>query len=345
MAEVLTGNFSHTYAGVEYINELFYQPDEATGVPALSDWYRYVPVVGDSINIYQPQNLKKILRKYSTCGFSAAGGVTTITDKTLTVKKIKANVEECVDTWDGTIFNEMMKTGVDRNDLSGTTIDDIIMRQFKNGIRSDVHRIAWFADENDADADWNQCDGWITNFVDNSASIGTSCFIDMNATSFESGDTLATGGALGLLRQMYESQTAVLRAVPNNEKAFYVTNTVIDNYATTLENQNNIEGQRYIQDGVAKYYFRGIELKPVPEWDTNLADSTNPHYTGSGLSIGSNLIVYTAKDNLQFGSDITDHTAELKARYADDDDEKMKLITKFKLGFQTLHFEYVCLAY
>lgn len=345
MAEVLTGSFSHTYAGVEYINELFYQPDEANNVPALSDWYRYVPVVGDSVNIYQPQNLKKILRKYSTCGFSAAGGVTTITDKTLTVSKIKANVEECVDTWDGTIFNEFMKTGVDRNDLSGTMIDEIIMRQFKNAIKSDVHRIAWFADANDADSDWNQLDGWITNFLDNSASIGASRFIDMDSTSFESSDVLASNGALGLLRQMYENQTAVLRAVPNNEKAFYVTNTIIDNYATTLENQGNSEGQRLIQSGVTTYFFRGIELKAVPEWDTNLADSTNPHYTGSGLSIGSNLIVYTAKDNLQFGSDVSDPNAELKARYADDDDEKMKLITKFKLGTQTLHHEYVVVAY
>lgn len=345
MAEVITGSFTHTYAGVEKINEMFYQPDEATGVPALSDWYRYVPVVGDSVNIYQPQNLKKILRKYSTCGFVAAGGVTTITDKTLSVNKVKANVEECVDTWDGTIFNELMKTGVDRDNLSGTLIDSIIMRQFKNGITSDVHRAAWFAVATDADADWNQADGWIQNFVDNSATIGTDCYIDLNATSFESGDALATDGALGIMRQMWAGQTAVLRAVPNNEKAFYVTNTFIDNYATTLENQGNVEGQRYIQDGVAKYYFRGVELRAVPEWDTNLADSTNPHYTGSGLSIGSNLIVYTAKDNLQFGSDVADPKAELKARYSDDDDEMMKLITKFKLGFQTLHYEYVCIGY
>lgn len=343
MADVLTASFSHTYAGEELINEMFYQPQES--VPALSDWYRFIPVRGDKRNIYLPQTLSKILRKYTTCGFTAAGGVSTITDKTLTVEKIKADLEECVDTWDDTIFAELMKPGVNRDDLSGTLIDNIIRTQYLKAAQSDIHRIAWFADANDADSDWNQFDGWITNFVDNSSSIGATRFIDMDSTAFESSDALADDGALGLLRQLWENQTAVLRAVPNNMKAFYVTNTVIDNYATTLENQGNVEGQRMIQDGVTTFKFRGVELKAVPEWDTNLADPTNPHYTGSGLGIGSNLIVYTAKDNLQFGSDVSEGSTSFKVRYADDDDEKMKLTTKFKLGVQTLHYEYTCVAY
>ncbi len=343
MAEVLTGNFSHTYAGEEIINELFYQPEE--NVPSLSEMYQFKMIKGDKANIYLPQSLRKILRKYSTCGFTAAGGVSTIDDKTISVEKIKANLEECVDTWDDTIWAETMKAGVNRDDLSGTKIDEIIRTQFVKGAKSDIQRIIWFADANDADADWNQFDGYITNMVDNSASIGASCFIDMDATSFETGDTLATDGALGLLRQMWENQSATLRNLPATEKKFYVTNTVIDNYATTLENQGNIEGQRYIQDGIAVYKFRGVTLMAVPEWDVNLADSTNPHYTGSGLSIGSNLIVYAASKNLVFGSDVTEGSTSFKVRYADDDDEKMKLVSKFKLGAQIIHYEYVCIAY
>lgn len=344
MADVITANFSHTYAGEELINELFYQPEEMN--PSLSEWYRFIPVKGDKVNVYLPQSLRKILRKYSTCGFSAAGGVTTIVDKTLSVEKIKANLEECVDAWDDTIFAELMKPGVNRDDLSGTVIDDVIRTQYIKAAKSDIHRTAWFADANDADADWNQFDGWITYFLDNSASIGTDCFIDMAATAFENTSTgaLETDGALGLLRQMFESQTATLRNLPNNDKVFYVTNTIIDNYATTLENQGNSEGQRYIQDGVSTYFFRGIELKAVPEWDVNLADATNPH-NGTGLDIGLNLIVYAAKDNLVFGSDVTAGETSFKVRYADDDDETMKVTTKFKLGVQVLHYEYICIAY
>jgi len=345
MANVLTANFSHTYAGEELINEMFFQPQES--VPALSQWYRFIPVKGDKVNVYLPQTLSKILRKYSTCGFSAAGGVTTIVDKTLSVEKIKANLEECVDAWDDTIFAELMKPGVNRDDLSGTLIDNIIRTQYLKAAQSDIHRIAWFADANDADADWNQFDGWITNFVDNSASFETGAFLDLDSdnTNYENSDVLVSNGALNIFRALWAAQSATLRAVPNNMKAFYVTNTFIDNFATTLENQGNSEGQRLIQDGVTTYYFRGVELKAVPEWDTNLADSTNPHYTGSGLSIGSNLVVYAAKDNLVFGSDVSEGSTSFKVRYADDDDETMKLTTKFKLGVQVMHYEYVCIGY
>jgi hypothetical protein len=343
MADVITANFSHTYAGEELINELFYQPEE--NVPALSEMYRFIPVRGDKVNVYLPQTLRKILRKYTTCGFTAAGGVSTIVDKTLSVEKVKANLEECVDAWDDTIFAELMKPGVNRDDLSGTVIDNVIRTQYLKAARSDIQRIAWFADINDADSDWDQFDGWVTNALDNSSSIGATCFIDMDSTSFETGDALATDGALGLLKQMWEAQTAALRAVPAGGKKFYVTNTVLDNFRDTLEDQNNSLGQALIQDGVEKLFFRGVELSVVPEWDTNLADSTNPHYTGSGLSIGSNFIYYTVKDNLVFGSDVVEGSTSFKVRYADDDDEKMKLTTKFKLGVQTMHYELVCLAY
>ena len=230
MANVVAASFTHTYAGEELINELFYQPEEMA--PSLSELYRFVPVKGDKVNVYLPQKLRKILRKYTSCGFSAAGGTTTIVDKTLSVEKIKANLEECVDAWDDTIFAEMMKPGVNRDDLSGTIIDTIIKNQYIKAAKSDINRAVWFADINDADADWNQFDGFVTLLLDNSASIGASRFIDMDATSFESSDALASGGALGLLRQIWENQTPELRDLPASEKVFYVTNTVKDNSIT-----------------------------------------------------------------------------------------------------------------
>jgi hypothetical protein len=342
MANVVAASFTHTYAGEELINELFYQPEEMA--PSLSELYRFVPVKGDKVNVYLPQKLRKILRKYTSCGFSAAGGTTTIVDKTLSVEKIKANLEECVDAWDDTIFGEMMKSGVNRDDLSGTIIDTIIKNQYIKAAKSDINRAVWFADINDADADWNQFDGFVTLLLDNSASIGASRFIDADGTSFESGDALASGGALGLLRQIWDNQTPELRDLPASEKVFYVTNTVKDNYLTTLESQSNVAGQMMIQDGVTKLYFRGVELVVIPEWDSNLADTTNPHY-GTGLAIGSNFIVFGAKDNFVFGSDIAAGETSFKIRYADDDDEKMKVTTKFKLGVQIIHYELVALAY
>jgi hypothetical protein len=341
MADVITANFSHTYAGLEFTQSLFYQPEE--NVPSVASLYNMHDVPGDKKNVYLPLKLRKILRKYTTCGFTATGGVSTIDDVTISVEKIKANLEECVDTWDDTIFAEMMKKGIQRDDLSNTIIDQVIRRQVDMGLKSDIHRMVWFADSDDADNDWKQFDGFISLFLDASASIGASCFIDMDSTSFETGDALATDGALGLLRQIWEAQSATLRATSN--KQFYVTHTVADNLRTSLENVGTDSGLARIEAGDNGLRFRGVPIVEVPEWDVNLADATNPHYTGSGLSIGSNLIVYTTPDNLVVGSDVSSPEAQVKFRYNDDDDEKMKVVSKFKLGVQIIHAELICLAY
>lgn len=343
MANVLQDNASHTYAGAEVIDTLYYQPEE--NVPSLADMYQFKEIKGDKANIYLPQKLRKVLKKYTSCGWAVTGSTTTLNSKTIEVEKIKANLEECVDEWDDTIWAEAMKAGVNRDDISGTVIDGIIKNQVVNGVKSDIHRIAWFAENGDADTDWDMFDGWTTLINDNTASLDTGCFIDMDATAFETSDTLASDGALGLLRQMWGAQNAVLRGLPTADRRFYVTQTVADNYQTTLEDQSNTVGQMLIVDGVAKLYFRGVELVVVPEWDVNLADSTNPHYTGSGMGIGSNYIVYTAKDNLVFASDVRAGETEFKTRYATDDDETMKITQKFKLGAQIVHYELVVVAY
>lgn len=342
MANVVSTSFTHTYAGRELISELFYKPQE--NVPAIESLYRIVNTV-DKTNLYIPGTLSKILRKYTGCGFTAAGGTLTLTDRVLSTEKIKANVELCVEQFADTIWYEAdVKKGVQIDDLSNTMIDEMVKRQFMKGMYSDVHRMVWFADANDADSDWNQFDGLISLFLDASASIGATRFVDAETTAFQSSDVLATDGAYGLLKQLYGAQTAELRQVPVAEKKFYVTNTVFDNLMDTYEDLGSSAGLLRLIEG-GKMYFRGIEVVPVPEWDASLADSTNPHYTGSGLAIGSNLIVYTAPANIVIGTDVTSPTSEFKVRYNDDDDELMKVIAKFKLGTQFVHSTLVALAY
>lgn len=331
MADVLTANFSHTYAGEELTSTLFYQPEE--NVPSASSLYNVQIVKGDKKNIYLPQSLRKILRKYTTCGFSATGGVTTIDDKIITVEKIKANLEECVDTWDDTIFAEMMKAGVQRDDISNTIIDTVIKRQVDLALKSDIHRILWFGVAADADNDWNQFDGYLQLFLDASASLG-----EFTLVTNETANVLDADGALANLRAMWTNQSEVLRAATG--KCFYVTHKVADNLRTSLEQLGTDSGLARIEAGDNGLMFRGVKIVEVPEWDVNIADASNPH-NGGGLSIVNNLIVLTTPDNLVLGTDVSSQETQVRFRYDDDDDEKMKVKAKFKLGAQFIHPELV----
>jgi len=340
MANVAQTSFSHDYNGREMLTEIFYKPQE--NVPAIEGLYRVISTV-DKTNIYLPSKLTKILRKYTTCGFSAAGGTMTISDKVISTEKIKANVEQCADEFTDTIFAEALKTGVEVDDLSGTIVDTIIKRQFVLGVNSDINRIAWFAvDSSATNIDYRQFDGFFQRFVDASATITADRFINLANTSFESSNgNLTTDGAYGAMKQMYEKATPMLRSMAARDKVFYVTNTVYDSLLTTYEDTQSSAGLLRLIDGVDSLTFRGIPVVAMPEWDTNLADSDNPQAS----VIGDNLIVYTTPMNLVIGTDVTSPSAEFKIHYNDDDSEKMKVVAKFKLGVQFVHEDLLVVAY
>jgi hypothetical protein len=341
MANVAQTSFSHDYNGREVLTEIFYKPQ--VDVPAIEGLYRVISTV-DKTNIYLPAKLTKMLRKYTTCGFSAAGGTMTIADKTISTEKIKANVEQCADEFTDTIFAEVIKTGVNVDDLSNTIVDEIIKTQFIKGINSDIHRIAWFAvDSTASNIDYRQFDGFFQRFIDASATITSARFIDLQATAFESTATgdLNVDGAYGAMKQMYEKSTEMLKVMSAKDKRFYVTHTVYDNLLTTYEDTQSSTGLLRLIDGVETLTFRGIPVIAMPEWDTNLADTDNPLKT----TIGKNLIVYTTPDNLIIGTDVTSPSSEFRVRYNDDDDEKMKVVAKFKLGTQFVHEDLLVVAY
>lgn len=335
MANSITTSFSHTYNGKEFLTELFYKPQE--GGQDIFDIYKVMQVV-DKTNLYIPANLSKILRKYTTCGFSQQGSLA-ISDRTVSVTKVKSNLEECEDAFDNTIFEEAIKQGVDIDDLQGTIVEDILRASLLRGLQSDIPRIAWFADAVSGSSDYDQFDGWVQLIGVLSGSVGQ--FLDMNTVAaIEVGGVLVADGAITLFRNMYENQSKTLRAVDRSEKKFYVTSTIMDNYLTTLEDTQNERGQLNLEDGSTVVKFRGIEVVEVKGWDTHLADASNPQAAG----VGANMCVFTTPSNLIVGCDVLSPTNEIKTWYSDDD-EVLRMKAKFKLGVQILHPELISFAY
>ena len=105
MANFITQSISSTYAGQEF-TEILFAPQE--GSSDLSG-IRVIPNIKVKANMYLNSTLTKIVRKYSTCGFAATGGVTNVSDRTLEVSKLKVNLEECGDAFYGTIFDDIQR--------------------------------------------------------------------------------------------------------------------------------------------------------------------------------------------------------------------------------------------
>jgi|10_taG_2_1085330.scaffolds.fasta_scaffold04364_2 hypothetical protein len=335
MANSVTTSFSHTYNGREFLTELFYKPQE--GGQDVFGIYKIMQVV-DKTNLYIPGNLSKILRKYTTCGFSQVGSLA-ISDRTISTAKVKVNLEECEDAFDGTVFEEAIKQGVEIDDLRGTVVEDILRTSLLKALGSDIPRICWFGVDGASSSDYDQFDGWVHLIGDVSGSVGQ--YLDMNTdANIESGGAMVADGAITLFRSMYENQSKTLRAVDRSGKKFYVTSTIMDNYLTTLEDTQNERGQLSLEDGTTVVKFRGIEVVEVKGWDTALADTDNPNKAG----IGANMCVFTTPDNLIVGCDVLSPANEVKVWFSEDD-EVLRMKSKFKLGTQILHPELISFAY
>jgi hypothetical protein len=342
MANFITQSISSTYSGQEF-TEILFAPQEGSSDLA---GIRVIPNIKVKANMYLNSSLTKIVRKYTTCGFSATGGVTSVSDRTLEVSRLKINLEECGDAFYGTIFEEFYGSGTAIDDLTDTVVGEVARKRVAEAIADDNGRMAWFAASTAASADYDQFDGFVQLFVAGSAGLGQ--YVEMTAIANveDTNGDLVADGAYTLLKNAYENQAKVLRQMPNNSKSFRVTATIVDNLMTTYEQlgTGNALGLQLLQDGQS-LTFRGIPVVEVTGWDTQLSDAANPNSQTLGIDIGKNMVVYTVDDNLVIGTDVADAGSQLKFRSNDDDDELLKIIAKYKMGAQFVFGELISFYY
>ncbi|ANS03589.1 hypothetical protein [uncultured Mediterranean phage uvDeep-CGR2-KM21-C345] len=334
MANALTTSFSHTYAGKELLTEIFYAPSVESGQNPF-ELHRIMSDVKTKTNIYKVGALTNIIQGDSGCGFSASGSVA-ITDKVIDPQKLKVNIEQCEDAFSQTIFAEAQKSGVDRADIQGTIIEEMVMTAVTRGMRDDLIKAAWFSDAASSHAMYGNFEGFFERILG-----GSGYLLDLNSdATYEASDALATDGAYKAMKNLYENMPAAMRSIKGQLVA-YVTSSVYDNLLSTLEAAGTDSGLQRILDGVSQLSFRGIPVQDMSLWDASLADtSANPN----SAAIGSNAIVITTPDNLVVGTDITDPMAELSVWY-EKKDEKFYLSSKFLFGTQVVFDELVAAAY
>ncbi len=338
MANQLVDNITHTYAGREFVESFFFQP-QLEGKDLYSE-FQFIPDLKGKMNIYLPRRLQKILRTDTGCATVTGTDSANLNDKTITGCKIRFDLEQCEDEFDATIFEEFRRSGTDRNDLTGTVIDDIMRTQTSKAVREDNQKLIWFGRDADADNFYGICDGFFNFLIDASSSLGYS--LDMSTNSdVEVGGVLATDGAYELFKLIWANQPATLRNVPRADKKLYVTATLFDNYLETLESTGTgtDSGVTLLQDGRQQLKFRGVPVEEMPEWDDALADTDNPFSS----EIGDNACIYTTPQNLVIGADVNDPEAQVQVQF-DEYDELVKRKGKWIQGVQFVEEELIALA-
>jgi len=330
MANVANKGTFATYGGAN-LNQIFYEPVFRSD--DLMRNYRVIPNVKHKMNVYTSAALTKIVEKYAGCSSSSGSTQFNIENKTITAGRMRVALEQCTDEFFGTYIEEMYKNGVDVMNLEGTQLADAIVNRAVKGIGQDVVRLAWGDDTaltgGSAVAGYGNMDGWMKLMGADSTVLAARIEKAGNETAPTAGESL------GLLRDMYDQAPANLQQVPSGEKKFFVTPKIFNAYLANLEGSSADLAIVNQTDGLRRVLFRGVELVPMYEWDTILAD-TNPTIFEKGGSNFTNGACYCAVENLVIGSDVTDPEGSFKVFY-DDLEEKMFFRGYFKLGVQFMY--------
>ena len=325
MANVANKGTFATYSGAN-LNEIFYEPVFRSD--DIMRNYRVLPNVKHKMNVFTSAALTKIVQKYTACSATSGSTQFNIDEKTITAGRMRVALEQCTDEFFGTYIEEMYRDGVDVMNLEGTQLADAIVNRAVKGIAQDVVRLAWGGDS--ATANYDQMSGWMKLMGDDATVLAA-------RTEFSAAAPTAptAAEALSLIRNMYDNAPAALQQVPAADKKMFVTPKTYNAYLQNLEGTSADLAITNQQDGLLVVKFRGVELVPMYEWDTILADTDPALFLRGGVN-GTEGACYCAVENLIIGSDVTDPEGSFKVFY-DDLEEKMFFRGYFKLGVQFLY--------
>jgi hypothetical protein len=322
MGNVATSGINATYSGANF-SELFLEP-----IFRDSDifQFRVIPNVKHTMNLYTADALSCIVKKYTGCGDDESGTYA-VTDKVITAGRLRVAVSECQDAFFGTYIEESFKNGINVFDLSGTALMDNILANVRQSIGNDVTKLAWHGDTTAGSDCYSSLDGWWK-------LLKADATVDGNKTAIANSGAWTAGDGIIALRAMYADAPAALQGVPTNEKKFFVSPTIYNDYLTSIEGVSSDAAYTALKAG-GNVTFRGIEVVPMHTWDEAAAT----------LSLTDDIMAcYTALKNLVVGTDTNDPQGEMKMFY-DDLTEKVYVRSYFKMGVNFLYDSTVQIGY
>ncbi len=297
----------------------------------LRSQFRIIPNVVSKKKLAFAQELEKIVRSYSGCGFAPVNGLR-VYDRWIEVDRAKADVVMCWEEFRDTIYEELLKTGTSIGDLTGTQLFQIAETLVRNAVKKDNLRLAFFGNKADTDPAYDCVDGFWTVIVP--------AFVTANQCPYfnsGSGAALSAGDGIEHLRTVYDNQDIRLAALPEMMKKFWVSGTVYRQYLVDLEDGGGADGGwQMLQNGTKALMFRGIEVKPQWSW--------NEIMSSEFASDDSHLIMLTAPQNLAMATDVNDPESQFRIWY-DEEDEQVKIKARWKHGFQVVHPSLLSVAY
>lgn len=238
-----------------------------------------------------------IFQAGGTCGFNASGDVS-ITQRTLTVGKIKVNMELCPKDLEAKYTQKALPAGstYDTVAFERDIVDDYVRR-----IQQQLETAVWQGDTSSTNANLNRFDGLIK-IIDAAAGVVTATASTINETNIRT-----------ILRDIRVKIPANVKGRP--EVKVFCGYDTFETYLNKLAIDNNFHYNGETSGNTIKIENSTLELVAVHGLD------------------GTNRIFAIETDNMYFGCDLLNEEDVVKMWYSEDDDI-VKFKDEFKAGVQ-----------
>ena len=264
------------------------------------DYFEILTGVKSSQKLDKFSTLQKIT-KAEASGFAGATGVT-YTQRTIAVARMEAEVEQAGGAFWNSIKGELLRLGLNKDDISGTVLQQIVSDIMLRGVKRDLERQIWFGDTTSAGgsaADYNAYDG-----------------IFSALAGLPAGQKLAIpSGALpaNQAQTEFDAQIAAMPSEGLEDRAglvFFATRSMCDNYRATLSTTATDSSYNALVNGVPTLAYQGIPIIEMGLWDSVIAADSNvatpltaPSLFDNTKKLDGHLCVLTVKNNIVVATD------------------------------------------
>jgi len=291
MANLITHSLSYTK---EDAQKYFMQP-LFVGNSAL-DYFEILTGVTSSQKLDKFGSYEKIT-KAEASGFSGATGAANYTQRTISVARMEAEVEQAGGAFWNSVKGEVLRLGLNKDDISGTILQQIVASLMLTGVKRDLERQLWFSDATtpSGSADYSAYDG---------------IFHSLKALPSAQRLTITTGVPATDLAK--DTMQLMINAMPNEglenraDLVYFMTRSMADNYRATLAAGGQELAYISMTDGTKQLSYQGIPIVEMGLWDSVIAADAASLSLACGNTaeaFDGHIIVLTVKNNICVATD------------------------------------------
>lgn len=264
------------------------------------------------------------------CDITATSANFPASEKTWAPKYISDRFEECYEDLMGTVFQWMLKTGADKENLSSIDWSNFVEDAMVMVLEEVWMRIAWFGDtgivegtDNNLGAGegayFDMLDGFWKQITDVYASphvaIAKNAEVTFDDQAFDSTDT-TNQVATGILDDLFYSLDYGMRSMNKSELVYITTQSLFDQYEKERKHISHGLDLPYIrmEDGIPSLKNNGIEVTPLNFLDREIVRSFEDSVGGTYWVLPHRAIL-TTRENLRLGLEETSNLSQFKPFY------------------------------